>query len=253
MPRTRVNDAPTGISIQTYQLGPDITVAVGAGTRLTQFQTTGQQNHRLSWSSGDTGTVQVGDTTYRLNDLCAYYAAPGTPTTVIKDPTSAIVGITLVCTPNVPILSQRYVFSFAEPPLQLFLALRQSLLNNVEPDPIPLFQAINEASVQDQRLNQALDLIHSQIDSPPTNQELSNALRLDPSHVRRLFQAELSVSPKAHIHQARLQAAKQLLTKAKSVQEVVDRLNVQSHSTFTRDFQNLFHQTPKQLMSGKEQ
>ncbi|MFA0782689.1 helix-turn-helix domain-containing protein [Fervidibacter sacchari] len=87
-------------------------------------------------------------------------------------------------------------------------------------------------------------------DGKVTVSDLAKAAMCSPTHLRRLFQKAIGMSPKEWLLERRLQKAAQLLqTTDKTVQQIADICGFESLSHFTRYFKAKFGSTPSQYRS----
>jgi AraC-like DNA-binding protein len=78
--------------------------------------------------------------------------------------------------------------------------------------------------------------------------ELVRAVNLSPSHLRRLFKAEVGMSTSRYMKLLRMEQAKYLFeTSFLSVKEVMRTVGINNRSHFVKDFKKLYGGTPTQL------
>lgn len=78
--------------------------------------------------------------------------------------------------------------------------------------------------------------------------KLGRPVNLSPSYLRRLFKAEVGMTPFKYMKTLRMERAKHLLeTTFLSVKEVMQTVGVNNRSHFIKDFKKLYGLTPTQL------
>lgn len=99
----------------------------------------------------------------------------------------------------------------------------------------------------DQRVQAVLDLLGESISNTPTVQELSEAVNLSPSHLRRLFKVETGTPLNQYIKTLRLQKSKELMEHTfMNMKQIMFTVGVKDKSQFARDFKKLTGFTPTQ-------
>jgi AraC family transcriptional regulator of arabinose operon len=99
----------------------------------------------------------------------------------------------------------------------------------------------------DQRVQQALRLMHENLGRNLTLREMARTVNLSPAHLRYLFKKETGASPAQYLRSLRMKEAGRLLkTTFLNVKEVMHRTGVSDKSHFTRDFKKFYGTTPAQ-------
>jgi len=133
--------------------------------------------------------------------------------------------------------------SFASP------AVQQRVLDNVLDQvsdllacPAPAGHAHSHWAVT----KRARDIIHTQLDNPPTVLALCDQLGVSRRTLQNCFQTVLGVSPLSYLRAVRLNAARQALKTAPSVTEAATDLGFWHFGHFARDYQQMFGELPSQ-------
>lgn len=246
MTRVRATEAPTGIHVEIFILPGEVRAVLGSGMRLVAFETEGHDYHRLSWSKGDEGTVQINGHDYPVSEHAAFYARPGEKTVVRKESSTQTTGIPLTWLGEPAPNPGRHVFAVGDPAFEQLMTIRKALAKNIPADPATLLKLLTTSITNNPKVLQALDHINAHIANKPTPDQLTNLLQISPAHLRRLFQKSLNLSPQQAILQARLNAARYLLTTSTDeVSSIGRQLGFASHSTFTRLYREHFGSPPQ--------
>jgi len=102
--------------------------------------------------------------------------------------------------------------------------------------------------VLDQRVQEVIDHVRSQLSHRPTLAEAATIAGLSPAHLSRLFSQQLGMSFRQFVLEARLDRARHLLTETgMSVGEVARALGYQDVFLFSRQIRDRFGQPPSRL------
>lgn len=97
----------------------------------------------------------------------------------------------------------------------------------------------------DHRVQAVIDLLGEAIQEKPSVAELAYAVNLSPSHLRRLFKAEMGTPLNQYIKSLRLQKSKQLIEQTfLNIKQIMFAVGVKDKSQFARDFKRLNGCTP---------
>jgi AraC family ethanolamine operon transcriptional activator len=92
----------------------------------------------------------------------------------------------------------------------------------------------------------ARDIIHAQLDSPPTVLALCEQLGVSRRTLQNCFQTVLGVSPLSYLRAVRLNAARQALKTAASVTAAATDLGFWHFGHFAHDYQQMFGELPSE-------
>lgn len=117
----------------------------------------------------------------------------------------------------------------------------------------PKIEKININSTH-KTLNKLLLYIDAHYDEDLSLNELSNIVELSSTHINRLFQSELKISPMQYLIQVRLEQAKKLLLNNEyTISQVASKCGFNSSAYFSKMFKKYYNATPKEfakLLSG---
>ena len=100
----------------------------------------------------------------------------------------------------------------------------------------------------DPRVQTVIALISSDLEHELPLSELVRVVTLSPSHVQRLFKAELGMTTFRYMKLLRMERAKYLLESGfLSVKEIMNTVGINNRSHFVKDFKKLYGRTPTQL------
>lgn len=102
----------------------------------------------------------------------------------------------------------------------------------------------------DLRLAKALAIIHENLASPITVDELAAQVYLHPNSLIRLFRETLGITPHRYQMLCRLSVAEELLRNGASVTEAAAGCGFDDLSRFSRAFRKAFGQPPSEVRSG---
>jgi transcriptional regulator GlxA family with amidase domain len=89
----------------------------------------------------------------------------------------------------------------------------------------------------DHRVQIIISLMKKDLRQELTLDEMSRVVNVTPSHLCRLFKADIGGPPRKYLKQLRMQKAKELLeTSALSVKEIMNGVGILDESHFVRDF-----------------
>jgi AraC family ethanolamine operon transcriptional activator len=95
-------------------------------------------------------------------------------------------------------------------------------------------------------IRRARELMHAQLDQPPTVLALCQELGVSRRTLQNAFQAVLGVGPLAYLRAVRLNAARQALKTAASVTAAATHLGFWHFGHFAHDYQQLFGELPSE-------
>lgn len=98
----------------------------------------------------------------------------------------------------------------------------------------------------------ALNIIFSNIDSPPSINELSKQLKTTPRNLQYLFKSHLNMTPKQFIKVIRLNIARRRIVQSQCVRgnisDIANQLGFWHMGSFAQDFKKLFCNKPSELL-----
>ena len=79
--------------------------------------------------------------------------------------------------------------------------------------------------------------------------ELANTVELSSTHINRLFQSELKISPMEYLIQKRLEQAKKLLLSSEfSITQIATKCGFNSSAYFSKMFKKYYNATPSEFV-----
>jgi transcriptional regulator GlxA family with amidase domain len=97
----------------------------------------------------------------------------------------------------------------------------------------------------DHRVRAVLDLLGESLSSTPSVKELADAVNLSPSHLRRLFKAEIGTPLNQYVKSLRLEKSKELMEQTfLNMKQIMFAVGVKDKSQFARDFKKVTGFTP---------
>ena len=100
----------------------------------------------------------------------------------------------------------------------------------------------------DPRVQRVIALMRHHLEQELPPSELVRAVNLSPSHLRRLFKAEVGMTAFKYMKLLRMERAKYLLENSfLSVKEIMTTVGINNRSHFVKDFKSLYGRTPTQL------
>ena len=100
----------------------------------------------------------------------------------------------------------------------------------------------------DPRVQTVIALISSDLERELPLSELVRVVNLSPSHLQRLFKAELGMTTFRYMKLLRMERARYLLESSfLSVKEIMNTVGINNRSHFVKDFKKLYGRTPTQL------
>jgi transcriptional regulator GlxA family with amidase domain len=100
----------------------------------------------------------------------------------------------------------------------------------------------------DPRVQTVIALISSDLEHELPLSELVRVVNLSPSHLQRLFKAELGMTTFRYMKLLRMERARYLLESSfLSVKEIMNTVGINNRSHFVKDFKKLYGRTPTQL------
>jgi transcriptional regulator GlxA family with amidase domain len=104
----------------------------------------------------------------------------------------------------------------------------------------------------DPRVQTVIALMGENLEQELPLSELVRIVNLSPSHLQRLFRAELGMTTFRYMKLLRMRRAKHLLESSfLSVKEIMNTVGINNRSHFVKDFKKLYGRTPTQLrLSG---
>ena len=100
----------------------------------------------------------------------------------------------------------------------------------------------------DPRVQTAIALMANDLEHEVPLSELVRVVNLSPSHLQRLFKAELGMTTFRYMKLLRMERARYLLESSfLSVKEIMKTVGINNRSHFVKDFKKLYGQTPTQL------
>ena len=126
-------------------------------------------------------------------------------------------------------------------------SLTVRLLNNYSSLSVDPFRASRRPGELDsRRLQRVIEYIHANLTKEITVEELASVACLSRFHFSRMFKAATGQSPSRFIGQRRLELAKLLLAKGRSIADVAHDCGFSSESNFVRSFRRVTGLTPGQ-------
>jgi transcriptional regulator GlxA family with amidase domain len=100
----------------------------------------------------------------------------------------------------------------------------------------------------DPRVQTVIDLMRNDLEHELPLSELVRVVNLSPSHLQRLFKAELGMTTFRYMKLLRMERARYLLESSfLSVKEIMKTVGINNRSHFVKDFKKLYGRTPTQL------
>jgi len=100
----------------------------------------------------------------------------------------------------------------------------------------------------DPRVQRVIALMRHHLEQELPLSELVRSVNVSPSHLRRLFKAEVGMTAFKYMRLLRMERAKYLLENSfLSVKEIMTTVGINNRSHFVKDFKNLYGRTPTQL------
>ena len=100
----------------------------------------------------------------------------------------------------------------------------------------------------DPRVQTVIALMGNDLEHELSLNELVRLVNLSPSHLQRLFKADLGMTTFRYMKLLRMQRAKHLLESSfLSVKEIMKIVGINNRSHFVKDFKKLYGRTPTQL------
>jgi transcriptional regulator GlxA family with amidase domain len=100
----------------------------------------------------------------------------------------------------------------------------------------------------DPRVQTVITLIGNDLEHELSLNELVRLVNLSPSHLQRLFKADLGMTTFRYMKLLRMQRAKYLLESSfLSVKEIMKIVGINNRSHFVKDFKKRYGRTPTQL------
>ena len=98
-------------------------------------------------------------------------------------------------------------------------------------------------------LNKILLYIDAHYDEDISLNELANTVELSSTHINRLFQSELKISPMQYLMQKRLEQAKKLLlTSEFTITQIATKCGFNSSAYFSKMFKKYYNATPSEFI-----
>jgi AraC-like DNA-binding protein len=109
-----------------------------------------------------------------------------------------------------------------------------------------------ELRTQDQRIQQAVNLLQRNPFAPVRINEIAAALHISRSHLAHLFKRELGMAPTQYVRVLRMRKAEELLESTfLSVKEIMAVVGFADLSHFVRNYKQEFGKTPSQTRALK--
>jgi len=100
----------------------------------------------------------------------------------------------------------------------------------------------------DPRVQTVIALMGNDLEHELPLSELVRVVNLSPSHLQRLFKAEVGMTTFRYMKLLRMERARYLLESSfLSVKEIMKTVGINNRSHFVKDFKKLYGQTPTQL------
>ena len=100
----------------------------------------------------------------------------------------------------------------------------------------------------DRRVQTLIALMRNDLEHELPLSELARVVNLSPSHLQRLFKAELGLTTFRYMKLLRMERARYLLESSfLSVKEVMKTVGINNRSHFVKDFKKLYGRTPTEL------
>lgn len=100
----------------------------------------------------------------------------------------------------------------------------------------------------DPRVQTVIALMRNDLEHELPLSELVRVVNLSPSHLQRLFKAELGMTTFRYMKLLRMERARYLLESSfLSVKEIMKTVGINNRSHFVKDFKKLYGRTPTQL------
>jgi len=100
----------------------------------------------------------------------------------------------------------------------------------------------------DRRVQTVIALMGNDLEHELPLSELVRVVNLSPSHLQRLFKAELGMTTFRYMKLLRMERARYLLESSfLSVKEIMKTVGINNRSHFVKDFKKLYGRTPTQL------
>lgn len=100
----------------------------------------------------------------------------------------------------------------------------------------------------DPRVQTIITLMGKNLENEIPLNELVRHVNLSPSHLQRLFKAEVGITTFRYMKLLRMERAKYLLESGfLSVKEIMKTVGINNRSHFVKDFKRLYGRTPTQL------
>jgi len=110
----------------------------------------------------------------------------------------------------------------------------------------------NAEMINDDRLCECLNMIHSCYDRPLTNEELAKSIHLEVRYFIRYFKERMQMTPQKYLSMYRLQKALELLAMNETVNDTAIACGYRSADTFGRAFTAAYGITPVKYRSTKK-
>jgi len=112
----------------------------------------------------------------------------------------------------------------------------------------PIKEKINTNTTH-KTLNKLLLYIDTHYNEDISLNELSNIVKLSSTHINRLFQSELKISPMQYLIQVRLEQAKKLLLSSEfTITKIASKCGFNSSAYFSKMFKKYYNATPKEFV-----
>ena len=99
----------------------------------------------------------------------------------------------------------------------------------------------------DPRVQTVIALMRSHVEQEFPLSAMAHSVNLSPSHLRRLFKAEVGMTAFEYMKLVRMERAKYLLESSfLSVKEIMRTVGINKRSLFVNDFKKLYGRTPTQ-------
>jgi AraC-like DNA-binding protein len=105
--------------------------------------------------------------------------------------------------------------------------------------------------LSDDRVAQALALVHDQYHTSPTLNDLSNAVHVSPFHFHRLFSRQVGISPKQYLLMKQLQVGRWRLRRGlEPIGEIALATGFANHAHFTSTFRRALGMSPSEYQQN---